>query len=88
MNALRWRWHRIRGGWRCVVNIHRLRGYEDCGDGINVAPFNPYGKPGPNCWRVCDWCGARWRGAYDGIAPFWQRVHRPAVSVPVPPPNK
>ena len=72
--CLRWRWHRIRGGWRCLVGIHRLRGYQDCGDGVNVASASPYGRPGPGQWRKCDWCGATWVGAYDGIKPLWRRT--------------
>lgn len=72
---LKWRLHRIRGGWRCAVGLHRLRGYEDCGDGVNVAPYHPRAMPGPRCWRVCEWCGARWRAAYDPpYGGFWQRV--------------
>lgn len=54
------RWHRIRGGWRCKVGIHRWRGHEDCGDSVNVRLVSGYRKPGSlKCWRVCDWCGAR-----------------------------
>ena len=54
--SLRWRWHRIRGGWRCKVGVHRWRGHMDCGDGVNVRPWNPH-HPWPGAWRVCTWCG-------------------------------
>lgn len=65
----------IRGGWRCWVGIHRLRGHIACGDDINVAPYNPYAKkPAQGAWRVCDWCGAKWVAAYDPIyGPFWKK---------------
>ena len=67
-------WHRVRGGWRCVVGIHRLRGHIDCGDGVNVASYNPHAaRPAQGAWRKCEWCGATWVAAYDGIAPYWQR---------------
>ena len=72
---VRWRWHRIRGGWRCKIGLHRLRGYQDLGDGVHVAPASPHGKPGPRTWRKCDWCGATWKAAYDPpYGGFWQRT--------------
>lgn len=69
--------HRVRGGWRCKVGIHRLRGHRDCGDGVNVAPYNAHAvSPGPNAWRVCTWCGALWESAYDPLygRGWWRRV--------------
>lgn len=73
------RWYRIKGGWRCKIGVHRLRGHIDCGDGIHVAPYDPYvTRPARGAWRVCDWCGARWEAAYDPAygRPFWQRRYR------------
>lgn len=65
---------RLRGGWRCKIGVHRLRGYRDCGDGVNVAPFNPRGRPLFGCFRKCEWCGARWGVADDGGLRFvWAR---------------
>jgi hypothetical protein len=74
MSRLRWFLHRVRGGYRCWLGLNRLRGFSDCGDGVNVAHRSPYGPPGRGDWRKCDWCGATWRGAYDGLSPFWQRT--------------
>ncbi len=72
--ALSYRWYRFTSRLRCLLGIHRLVGHRDCGDGVNVAPYNPHAaKPGQGAWRVCSWCGARWVAAYDGISPFWQR---------------
>ena len=68
--------HRIRGGWRCVVGLHSLRGHIDCGDGENIAPYDPLvRRPQRGAWRVCTWCGAHWEAAYDPMygCPFWQR---------------
>jgi hypothetical protein len=58
VTALALRLHRVRGGWRCKVGIHRWRGHMDCGDGVNVAPWNQR-LPCRGAWRVCDWCGAQ-----------------------------
>lgn len=60
---------------RCSFGLHRLQAFRDCGDGVNVDPTMPArARPGPKDFRKCEWCGAAWRGAYDGISPFWQRV--------------
>jgi len=78
-SGLRLRWHRLRGGWRCKVGLHRLRGHVDCGDGVNIAPYDPLtSRPRSGAWRVCDWCGARWVAASDSAygRPFWQRNDR------------
>ncbi len=53
------RLHREWESLRCLFGFHRLRGYRDCGDGVNVQPINPYWRPGRGDWRVCTWCGAR-----------------------------
>lgn len=58
-NRLVLRWHRVKGGWRCVLGIHRWRGHHDLGDNINVQPISGYRKPhGARDFRVCSWCGA------------------------------
>ena len=69
-----WRFRRLFNEVRCAVGIHNLSGYADCGDGVHVAPMDPRARPGPKDFRKCEWCGARWVGAYDGIEPHWRRV--------------
>lgn len=77
---MRLRWMRFYEGARCLLGIHRLRGYH--GDrSPHVSPIDPRGVPGPGDWRRCEWCGASWEGAYDGLAPFWRRI-RPRVARP------
>ena len=79
LTAARYWWHRVRGGWRCLVGVHRLVGHRDCGDGVNVADYDAYTvRPAQGAWRVCSWCGARWQAAYDPAygRPFWQRNDR------------
>lgn len=52
------RWHRIRGGWRCKIGIHRWKGYQDLGDGKSVTQISGYKRPrGIKDFRKCTWCG-------------------------------
>jgi hypothetical protein len=59
---------------RCLVGLHRLRAHRGSDDSPVVTPIDARVRPGPHDWRVCEWCGARWEGAYDGISPTWKRV--------------
>lgn len=70
-----WRFRRLWNNVRCGIGLHQLKAFRDLGDGVNVDPSMPvHAKPGPKDFRKCEWCGARWHGAYDGIEPFWKRV--------------
>jgi hypothetical protein len=72
-----YRLYRLRRQIGCAIGLHDLVGYKDCGNGVDVAPFNPRGLPGPDCSRKCNWCGARWTSAYDPMwGPFWKRSPR------------
>lgn len=80
LTLLRLRWWRLRGGWRCAVRVHRWRGHDDCGDGVNVMPISGYRKPRSiHSWRVCTWCGAHAIAARtDGMSLnlTWGRANR------------
>lgn len=67
------RFRRIYENLRCFVGLHRLKASERPQGEIAV-PMDPRGRPGRGDWRKCDWCGAGWEGAYDGMAPFWRRT--------------
>lgn len=72
-----WRLRRLRENLRCLIGLHRLKAwrYEEkaWNEGIAI-PMNPRSRPGPGDHRKCDWCGAQWKGAYDGIEPHWRRA--------------
>lgn len=77
--ALRLRWHRARGGWRCKLGIHRWRAHRDLGDGINVGPYPAYRAPKhKDSWRTCTWCGASEKPAPNAWSEpgnwHWRRV--------------
>ena len=82
--SARWVIRRAYENARCLLGIHRLRGYQDCGDGVHVASYDPRGFPGPGCWRRCEWCGAAWEAISDGIEPWWRRI-RPSYACPASP---
>ena len=84
LNRVALRWHRIRGGWRCVVGLHRLKAYHDLGDGVSVQPMKGRALPqSKHDFRKCEWCGARWRSKLVpirqahrlGMAYRWRRVY-------------
>jgi len=70
------RFYRLRSWLRCLLGIHRLRGYWSLPDSPQVSPYPARTTaPRQHAWRKCEWCGARWRAAYDPMCgPFWQRV--------------
>lgn len=69
------RFRRFYNNLRCTVGLHRLKAWKaPIADEPDACPMDPRSRPGPGDQRKCDWCGARWRGAYDGIEPFWNRV--------------
>ena len=76
-SRLRWK---LRYKWpsqlRCLLGIHTLRAHRAplTLDQVEAVPMNPRSRPGPGDHRVCTWCGARWKGAYDGIEPHWRRA--------------
>lgn len=81
--SLRWKLRRLYENARCLLGIHRLRGYAAT-DFPHVIPMDPRGRPGPGDWRRCEWCGGAWEGAYDGIEPTWRRI-RPSFARPTGP---
>jgi hypothetical protein len=56
-----WRWHRVKGGWRCRVGIHRWRGYIPASNEGNISPAPHKEALAAGGWRVCTWCGERER---------------------------
>jgi len=69
-----WRFYTAR--LRCLVGIHRLSAWKarESFEQVDAIPMHPRGRPGPGDVRRCESCGARWKGAYDGIEPHWRRV--------------
>lgn len=61
---------------RCAVGIHRLAAWRarESFEQSEAVPMEPRSVPGPGDVRRCEFCGARWKGAYDGISPYWWRV--------------
>lgn len=72
-----WRWRRFRNFLRCAAGIHRLKAWQynarAWNDGVAI-PMNPRARPGLGDYRKCEWCGAEWKGAYDGLEPHWRRA--------------
>jgi hypothetical protein len=67
-------WRYYTGRLRCLLGIHRLKAWAAPDGGPNAYPMHPRSRPGPGDHRRCEFCGARWEGAYDGIEPSWRRV--------------
>lgn len=79
---LRWQMRRRYETLRCFIGLHRLRGHHWADGSASVASIDPRCRPGPGDWRVCDWCGAVWKGSYDGIEPSWRRMPKRVERVP------
>lgn len=75
-SRLIWRMRRAREELRCFVGLHRLKAWRagESFDQVNAIPMDPRSRPGPGDYRKCDWCGAEWKGTYDGIEPHWRRA--------------
>jgi hypothetical protein len=58
---------------RCALGLHRLKAWEPS-TSEHAVPMDPRSRPAAGAHRRCDWCGARWEGAYDGITPTWRRL--------------
>jgi hypothetical protein len=74
-------WLRFKNRVKCTLGLHDLVGMRgDPAVSDSVMPIDPRGRPGPNDSRRCNYCGSRWKGAYDGLSPFWDRTRGPVWS--------
>lgn len=67
-----------KGRVRCALGIHSLKAWKarESFEQVDAYPMPPRALPGPGDHRRCDFCGATWEGAYDGMSPFWMRTRR------------